>query len=591
MSDEDVRRIIEEATKESLSQSFTEAGKKYEIAAELSEQRGEIEEAQKIYIQAAETYKKAAGEFRSSKSYKSAARNMCAAGDVYLTLAESQKAMDAYERAAEDLLAASDEHLMWGEDAETRKGAALATAASMMYVMIGKDAEGYKKARAFCAENASKLTYPGVVRITQIPQQLQSAIESVDISSFSSAENAAVTELKSALTNANAQDFAKYVDKGLDMAREMLRGKLKVPKLLGQLDLPVDMTFTEEFPIRATITNNGDGDALGLSLEWFIDEDLVLVRGDETAKLSKLGPDESLNLELVAKASQDMSGEREYEVVLRGSYRDMLNSEYSFQAGPAVFILRDFKMTEKLLHDADVTEARLSLLKSSIDTSSFEAEPLDRITEGVSQALSRAKTDIENQELQSAKSRIAVVNELVNTLDSVIGDEDLIKSIETARLEEKKEFAREHLGPIEDLLMEKLKTLAEDLQTELDSVKDEQKTDLETRSSLVERTRVLAKKASDIAKQLEQLHTSLPSAATTDDPSEAARRTEIRTTVTRVSSEVAVLREGIEMIINDPYLTATSLREPVGFKFAKELIDSIRSKIREVIENKKQELS
>ncbi|TFG09383.1 hypothetical protein EU538_05220 [Candidatus Thorarchaeota archaeon] len=592
MSDEDVRRMVEEATKESLRQSFTEAGKKYETAAELSEQRGDIEESHELYLQAAETYKKAAEEFRSSKSYKSAARNMCAAGDVYSTLAESQRAISAYERAAQDLLAASGEHLMWGEDAETKKGAALAIAASMMYVMIGKDAEGFRKARTFSAEHASKLTYPAVVRITQIPQQIQSAIESVDISSFSSAETAAVTELKSALTNANAEDFSKYVDKGLDMAREMMRGKLKVPKLAGQLDLPVDMTFTEVFPIRAVIFNNGDGDASALSLKWIIDEGLTIVDGQIESELPRLGPGERLTLEMTAKSSQDMSGEREYEVVLRGSYSDMLNSEYSFQVGPGTFILRDFKMTEKLLHDIDVTEARLSLLRSSIEISSFETEPLDRIAEGVSEALNKTKRDIEDQELMSAKSRIAVVNEIVNTLDAVLGDEDLLKSIETARLEDKREFAQKQLASLENVLMEKLEFSKKTIDSRLDAVKEKQEMDLATRSSLLERTKELVKEASEIIKNLEQLHSNLPSAATSDDHREATKRTEIRTAVTRVSSDVTVLREGIEQIANDPYLkAATSSEEPTGIKIAKELTESIRREIREAIDNKKRELS
>ena len=39
MSDEEVRRMIEDATKEAMTQSFTEAGKKYIQAAEACEER------------------------------------------------------------------------------------------------------------------------------------------------------------------------------------------------------------------------------------------------------------------------------------------------------------------------------------------------------------------------------------------------------------------------------------------------------------------------------------------------------------------------------------------------------------------------
>ena len=147
MTDEDVKILIEEATKESLRSSFTEAGRKYLEAAGKSIEKGDVQGAENLYFQAADAFKKAAEKYRSSKSFKLAALNMCEAGDVFSEIGISEKALMAYEQAAEDLYGASGEHLLWGEDAETHKAAALAIVACMMYIMIGKETEAFSKAR------------------------------------------------------------------------------------------------------------------------------------------------------------------------------------------------------------------------------------------------------------------------------------------------------------------------------------------------------------------------------------------------------------------------------------------------------------
>ncbi|MBY8997091.1 MAG: hypothetical protein KGD60_05120 [Candidatus Thorarchaeota archaeon] len=481
MSEERAKRWIEESQKDTIRQS---AGSQHLQRAADAELSGNVIVADQEYALAAEAFLKSASEYRGAKSYKKAAINMCAAGDVFSELGEAARAVDTYQGAAEDLLSASAEHLMWGEDAETGKGTALAMTACMMYVMIGKEADGFYKARGFVAEHASKIRLPATVRLSQIPQELESAIQSVNLDSFASAENAAVTELKAALAGANSQEFSKYVDKGLDMIREILRGKLKVPKLSSQLILPNDVTFTEEFPLRVMIKNSGDGEALSLSVEWHLDEGLDLVSGERGKTVNILPPGETLDISVVLKSTRPLVGEKEFSVVVRGSYSDKLKTEYSFQAGPGTLVLRDYKVSQQLTRDADLTDGRVGLLKESIELSEMEAEPLVRIVDSMIASMKQSRSDIEEGDLDLSKARIRLVNDMVDTIDALIGDDELMKRLSEKREAEKKEFALKKLTPVIDEVIAFVASQEKKLEAEVQNALAEWDTDAQKKKTL-----------------------------------------------------------------------------------------------------------
>jgi len=447
MSDERVRKWIEESRKDSIRQT---AGGQHLMAAQEAERAGDFARMEQELAAAGNAFLQSAAEYRASKSYKKAALNMCDAGDVFSELSDATKAINAYQQGAEDLLAASGEHLMWGDDAETGKGTALAMAACMIYIMIGKEADGFYKARGFAAENSSKIRMPATVRLSQIPQMLESSIQSLNLDAFAEAENAAVTELKAALSGAGSPEFTKYVDRGLDMVREILRGKLKVPKISSHLKIPIDLTFTEDFPVTITIKNSGDGVATNLKLEWHIDEGLNIISGEQTKKIPTVPAGETLDVTINLRSAEALGGIRDYSVVVRGTYQDKLKTEYSLQAGPAVLTLKDYKESEKLLHDCSVTEGRFGFLKASIEESEFEAEPLLRIVEGLATSIKQAKTDVNEGNLEVAKARLTISNDMIDQIDGLLGDDALIEKVTEAKLAEKKAYALSKISPVFD---------------------------------------------------------------------------------------------------------------------------------------------
>jgi tetratricopeptide (TPR) repeat protein len=592
MTDEDIRVLIEEATQDSLRSSFTDAGRKYLEAASKSLAKGDAQGAENLYFQAADAFKKAAEKYRSSNSFKLAALNMCEAGDVLSELGTSEKALIAYEQAADDLLGAAREHLMWGKDAETHKAAALAIAACMIFLMIGKESEAFSKARAFSAENASKMRFPATISISQIPQMLETAIASVDINSFSTAETAAVTELKPALSTAKASDFVKYIDKGLDMAREMLRGKLKVPKVTTQLEFPIDMTFTEQFSLRVIITNTGDGDALRLNAEWLLDEGLDLISGERETSLTSLPAGQSTTLEILAKSTEALEGIREYNVMVRGSYGDMLNTDYSLQAGPGTLVLKDFKESEKLLNEIQSISEKYQALISLIPESNLDKEPLNRILEGINEAINLAKSEVSENKLELAKGRLKVIESLIDTIDSLLKDQALLDDVEKKREIEKRSFAIAEIEPLSESIDERFTSSMRKLDEETEAALSEWDSRKEMKKHVINQISNVKERVSEIGKELENLYSKMPTAAETEDPEEAKVRTKLRTSVDSVKSKVTDLQTALAQLSSAPMLEDEDRPKiPDKVALAKDFLQKLMNEIMVLIDSKKSELT
>ena len=563
MSEERAKRWIEESQKDTARQS---AGQQHVQAAIRAEMAGDMTAMEREYAAATEAFLKAAEEYRASKSYKKAALNMCDAGDVFSEMADASHAIDAYQRGADDLFAASSEHLMWGEDAETSKGTALAITACMIYIMIGKEAEAFYKARGFAAENASKIRLPAVIQLSQIPQMIESSIQSLNLEAFAAAENAAVTELKSALASSGSPEFSKYVDRGLDMVREILRGKLKVPKISARLSIPVDLTFTEDFSVRLSINNSGDGAAINMKIEWNLDEGIHIVSGERAKTIANVPAGETIDVAIIVHADEALGGTRDFAI--RGTYEDKLKTAYSIQAGPTIVTLKDYKESEKLSHDSGVTESRVSFLRDSIEASEFEIAPLLRVVDGLTSSLNQSKEEIEKGELDLAKARLKIINEIVDQIDSLLGDDALIEEVTAAKEAEKKTYALSKIIPACQEAIGVATNQEKKLESEIslglsewDSIADKKK-------------RILSS-----ARIIKDTTTALKSRLTTPE-------------LQALESSISDIQHEADKILNDSLLIiGTRPTSPEKVEMAMIVARSIRNEITQLMEKKKSELS
>jgi hypothetical protein len=419
---------------------------------------------------------------------------------------------------------------------------------------------------------------------------IETSIQAMDLDGFAAAETTAVTELKAALANANAQEFSKYVDKGLDMVREILRGKLKVPRLVPQLALPNDMTFSEEFPIRVIVQNAGDGEATGLHLEWHIDEDLVVMSGEQKKSIPMLPPGESLDIAVVVKAKEGIMGVKEYSVMVKGVYSDKLKTEYSMQAGPGTLVLKDFKETEKLQQALDVTATRLGLLTSQVEDSPFEKEVLHGVVSSISKSSVQARTYLDEGDLPSARACVHVVNEMVDKIDEILGDEDLISRVQAAKEAKKRSYAKVMLQSAKEEIDSTLKGKQAKIEAASLEAQVEWGNQAESKKGLAALISSTREKTSDLIGDLESLKGDLPSAADSVDPTEGALRTKHRTMVETALSKLSLVRSELDRMTSDRTLVVGDTPAiPEKVELAKKIVDELISDIGAILESKKTE--
>ena len=548
---------------------------------------GNLQAAERKLNEAAQAFIASADEYRAGKSYKRAAVLMCSAGDVYSEIGDSTHAISAYKTAADDLLSAAEEHLLWDDPAEAKRGAALAITACMVYIMVGEEATAFLKARQFSSAHASKLSFTDVVRVTQIPQQFEVALQNLDIGTFSTAERAATSELKTALGR-DADSFYKYIERGLEMMREIFRSKIKIPSITSHIEIPIDLTFKDKFDVSVVISNEGDGKAFGMTTEWTVDPDLKVVSGETRQTVGDLDAGQSITLKLGLKAAQELTGVKEYSIMVKGIYRDQLNTEYSLQAGPAKIILRDFRESEKIMHDRDVSEGRIGLLRSTITGSILEHDPLERVVEGIERVLEGVAADVSAGKIGAAKAKIATVNELIDAMDALLGDESLISSVQEARKARMKDQIMNLLQDINTKIDDALQAIRTDVQGMVETSRQQLK-DIEEKRAKVHGSLNEVKGAlSDIEFNLEAIHKGLPDASSTSDPNEASQRTKTRTALMQEIEKIKETQAKLMEILGHEYLSARPIPEtPEKVKVALDSLEKIKARITQIITDTK----
>ncbi|MHA2426248.1 MAG: hypothetical protein ACXAEF_15775, partial [Candidatus Thorarchaeota archaeon] len=201
----------------------------------------------------------------------------------------------------------------------------------------------------------------------------------------------------------------------------------------------------------------------------------------------------------------------------------------------------------------------VGLLKEAIEVSELEAEPLVRIVDSMISTMKQSRTDIEEGDLDLAKARIRVVNDMTDTIDALLGDDALMKSLSDKREAEKKKFALDKLAPAFDTVITFVAS-------------QEKKLESEVQIALV------------------------------DWDSEALKKKTLKATLTRIKdiagdlaasgADTAVLTDEAQKALNDPLLVVGERpTSPEKVEMALVMARSIRNEITQMLESKKNELA
>jgi hypothetical protein len=304
-----------------------------------------------------------------------------------------------------------------------------------------------------------------------------------------------------------------------------------------------------------------------MKLEWHFDEGLNVVSGELNKTIPNVPAGGTLGESISLRSAEALGGTREFSVVVRGTYEDKLKTVYSLQAGPAVFTLKDYKESEKLLHDCSVTEGRYGFLKASIEESEFEAEPLLRIVDSMVTSIKQARTDVDEGNLDSARARLQIVNDMVDQIDALLGDDALIEQVSASKLAEKKVYALGKLTPALDEVI----NLATKQESKLEAEVPLALSEWDASAEKKKRIHAAALIIKDIAGKVK---TSLTTP-------------ELQT----LESNISDIELEANKIVNDSHLIVGDRPDPPEeIEMALVVTRSIRNEITQLVEKKKQEL-
>jgi hypothetical protein len=262
------------------------------------------------------------------------------------------------------------------------------------------------------------------------------------------------------------------------------------------------------------------------------------------------------------------------------------------QAGPGTLVLKDFKESEKLLQGIDVTDGRIGLLDSSLDQSSLEKEPFSRLISALVNSVKQARTDIDRGQLESAKARMYTVNEIVDLVDSILGDDELLNRIQKDRESEKKSYAMSVVQPLRDSVVSSLTRHEEKMQKEVPPALDEWDSMAEKKRKLSEAAKSLKDKLSELSRELDSIYNQMPSASATQDPEEANLRTKLRNALDGAKTTVTNLGSEAESLASDSFLQSGQRPETPGkVEMVLVALRSLRNELTQMMDSTKDKLA
>jgi hypothetical protein len=253
-------------------------------------------------------------------------------------------------------------------------------------------------------------------------------------------------------------------------------------------------------------------------------------------------------------------------------------------------VLKDFKETEKLQQALDVTDTRLGILTSTVEDSPFEKEVLHGVVSSISSSTKQARAYLEEGDIPSARGCVHVVNEMVDKIDEILGDEELIARVKAAKEAKRRSYAKVMLQSAKEEIDSTLKGKQAKVEAASFEAQVEWGHQAESKKGLAALISSTRNKTSDLIGDLEALKGELPSAADSVDPTEGALRTKHRTMLETAVSKLSGIRAELERMTSDRILAVGETPDtPEKVELAKKLVDELISDIGAILESKKTE--
>ncbi len=215
--------------------------------------------------------------------------------------------------------------------------------------------------------------------------------------------------------------FTQAIRDTLDLAREELTSRIKLPKLTCELVHTRDLVFGEAFECKILIENKGEGPAQNVNYSLHLDSDLEMIEGDSKATIGSIGVTEKNEFDVkLACATGEGETQAEKSLTITLSYEDVLQNKRSTAADYLMEFLT-FRRSDEFKKQIDKANAYLepaieNLSKiSEEDASRNLAESLSLLTKKL---LDDATQLIEEEEFGKVETLIQTANIVIQDLEN-----------------------------------------------------------------------------------------------------------------------------------------------------------------------------
>ncbi len=440
--DENLAKLMSEARDLFKSSNFSESARKYWEAAKSQEAASGLAQAEDLYNEAIKNFIRASEDNKEKKQYRLSAQNLFHVVMIFKRLGSIDDWKAATMAVVDDLVNAAQEYLLWNE---YDKGIILVSTACFFLFSI----EEFQTAEKYYTQYIEQIKDdPGFTRAQQILFAAGHAIQAVknlDTSSLLNAQQLVGTHLKPGLSQITGDLFFPAIDDAVDTVVKIFRSKIKLPKIVPELNISRDLVLGEPTDLSIFIENVGEGDAINLSFSFNIPEGIEIIDGNKEFSVEKLLPQQKTEHKLIIRCMSS-TGEMTHELSVTITFYDQLQTKQTMMMGPYDLIFREKSLSKEHKDTLDaLAEQNEANHTKCFDSKILPKEACDVMFELISSIIKESKEKLTTEEFETVLTNIHNINRIYETINKITSDEFLapIRDVQEKELTEKIESAIE----------------------------------------------------------------------------------------------------------------------------------------------------
>lgn len=464
--DEDLAKLMSEARDLFKSANFSDSARKYLEAAKNQEATRGLAQAEDLYHEAIKNFIRASEENKEKKQFRMSAQNLYYVSYIFKKLNAREDWIAATKAVVDDLVNAAQEYLMWNE---YDRGIILVSTACYFLFSI----EDYQAAEELYKKYIEQIQDdPGFTRAQQILYAAGHAIKAVkdsDTTSLLNAQQLVGNHLKPGLSQIMGELFFSAIDSAMDTVVTTFRSKVKLPRIVPELNISRDLVFGESNDLVLSIDNEGEGDAYNLVFKLNIPDGVEVLEGGREITIESLPAKHSTEHKLTIQGIPKGT-EVTYELSANITFYDQLQTKQTMMVGPYELVFREKSIIKG--YEVELAELAAKGLELKNNLSSVEIMPekaINLIMGFLEKIIKDSEIMLSNEEFETAYTNINTLEQIHEIMTEISGKEFLeivyeardkviedkiLLAIETVRTEieaEKAQLTEDHLLETDNL--------------------------------------------------------------------------------------------------------------------------------------------